>query len=453
MDIVIWIELLIFTLLLGFSGFFSGSETALFSLNRTQLEQMTHDALPQEGRIRRLLNEPRRLIVTILIGNELVNVSASVISASLVIHFLGGAEKWWVNIFIMLPILLLVGEITPKTIAVKRNVAFASAVARPLEIFAALITPLRLVVRYVADGLTTLLIGKARSQGNIVTEDMVRTLAVQAEEEGVLDQTERKFIDNIFDFGNLTVLDLMSPRSTLVSLDVDAPTEALETLLQTTPLTRLPVFQGDHDNVIGILHMRDLLDPEIDLTHLDSDRLRGMLRDPMKTPGTLPASKLFFRFRKERRSIALVIDEFGGVLGLITMDDLMEAIFGSLRPIPNLSVTNGESGVSEPGMTIPGSLPVSVFNQQCGAELPLDRAETLGGLILHLNGELPEEGLIITCEGWEFRVESVRNNRIDALWRPMPNESDAAALDEPEAQPRRAPVPLEGKAAESLSGA
>ncbi|MBF0193314.1 MAG: HlyC/CorC family transporter [Magnetococcales bacterium] len=415
MDPVIIFELVLFVGLLALSGFFSGSETALFSLNQTQLEQMERDQNPQSGLIRRLLNEPRRLIVTILIGNELVNVSASVISATLVMQLMGGEDKWWVNIFIMLPILLLFGEITPKTIAMKHNVRFASVVSPLLEIFAKSITPLRIAIRFVADGLTTMIIGKERSKGNIITEDMVRTLAVQAADEGVLDKTERQFIDNIFDFGNNTVGELMTPRSNMLSITIDDSVSQIMETLQSTPLTRIPVYQDQQDSIIGILHLRDLMDPTINIDTLDSDGLRSLLRKPMFVPKTKSVTDLFFLFRKKRRSISLVLDEFGGIIGLITMDDLLGAIFGSLRHVPEMSGENTMNANGEHFLQVEGDMSISVFNKTMKTTIPLGDAKTMGGWLLHLMGELPEEGATTYAEGWQFTVKKVLDYRISVI--------------------------------------
>ena len=200
---MLWFELVLFCILLVFSGFFSSSETALFSLSSSQLEKMRKDNHPRVGLIEKMLSQPRRLIITILIGNELVNVSASVISATAIIQLMGPENKW-LNLFIMVPLLLLVGEITPKTLAIQNNVAFASVESRPIEFFANIVKPLRWLVRKVADLFITLIVGRERSQGNIITEDMVRTLAHEAVGEGVLDRTEAQFIDHIFEFGNMT---------------------------------------------------------------------------------------------------------------------------------------------------------------------------------------------------------------------------------------------------------
>ncbi|MBF0380304.1 MAG: HlyC/CorC family transporter [Magnetococcales bacterium] len=412
MDPVILIELILFVALLGLSGFFSGSETALFSLNQTQLEQMERDQNPQSGLIRRLLNEPRRLIVTILIGNELVNVSASVISATLVMQLMGGEEKWWVNIFIMLPILLLFGEITPKTIAMKHNIRFASVVSPLLEIFAKAIGPVRITIRYIADSLTTMIIGKERSKGNIITEDMVRTLAVQAADEGVLDKNERQFIDNIFDFGNKSVLDLMTPRSNVLTLNIDTPVDKIMDTLQSSPLTRIPIYKKKQDAIIGILHVRDLMDPKIDVDSLDKEGLLSLLRKPMFVPKTKSVTDLFFLFRKKRRSIAMVLDEFGGVIGLITMDDLLSAIFGSLIHIPDMSNESTMNPDGDSIIIVDGEMSIAKFNSSMNMAIPLSEAKTMGGWLFHKFGELPDEGAMTHSDGWQYTVKKVSDNRI-----------------------------------------
>ncbi|MBF0158608.1 MAG: DUF21 domain-containing protein, partial [Magnetococcales bacterium] len=198
MDIILTIQIVIFFGLMVCSAFFSSSEVGLFSLNSTQLERMRQDKHPKVDLIRRMLSEPRRLIVTILIGNELVNVAASNISATVLYHLLGGEDKWWVNLLIMLPLLLLLGEITPKVLAARHNIAFASFNAPILELVAKLITPIRWIIRIVADFFITAMIGKSKKKGNIITEDMVRALATQGEEEGVLDANETEYIHNIF---------------------------------------------------------------------------------------------------------------------------------------------------------------------------------------------------------------------------------------------------------------
>ena len=267
MDITLWIEVVLFIVLMGFSAFLSSSETSLFSLSKIQLEQMRRDDDPNLKQIERLLSQPRRLIVTILIGNEFVNVAASVITAAIVIQLLG-AENKFVNLFIMVPILLLFGEITSKTLAIRNNVAFASLQSRPINYFASVITPVRRAVRLVADRVTTLIIGKQRTRANIITKDMVRTLARGAVGEGALAPAEASYINQIFDFGNKTVEELMTPRSNIFFLSSGLSLSERVQELRRTRRTQVPVYGQTRDDISGILYARDLpgIDPENEYT-------------------------------------------------------------------------------------------------------------------------------------------------------------------------------------------
>jgi CBS domain containing-hemolysin-like protein len=417
-DITLWIELVLFVFLLGLSGFFSSSETSLFSLSRIQLEQMQRDGNPSAGLIERLLSQPRRLIVTILIANEFVNVAASVISAAFVIQMLG-AENKFVNLFIMVPILLLVGEITPKTLAIRNNVAFASFQARPIEIFALLITPLRRMVRLVADWVTTLIVGRERSRANIITEDMVRTLAREAVGEGTLDVSEAQYIDQIFDFGNKTVEEVMTPRSNILFLPIDMPLPEIIGELRRTRRTKVPVYGEHRDNILGILYARDLLG--LDAARISGSRkgLRELLREPYFVPESKLAADLFNTFRNRKLSLALTVDEYGGVTGLVSMEDLLECIFGDL-PSASDAASSAVTGMEcrrlpDGSLHVDGTMSIEYFNSEFGENLPVEDAETVGGLVLDRFGELPAVGTTLVVEGVEFVVDRVENNRIRQL--------------------------------------
>ncbi len=230
--LILWVHLILFCFLMLLSGFFSSSETSLFSLNQVQIEQMRRDSNPRIGLSKHLLSEPRLLIVTILIGNEFVNVAASVISAAAVIKLMGDEYKW-VNLFVMVPILPLFGEITPKTLAIRNNVAFATFQCRLIDGFARAILLLRRVVREVPDVIITLIVGKERSRENVITEDMVRSLA-------------RKLIR--------------------------------------TRHSKVPVYRDDLDTIAGVLFARDLLG--VDLTNGSVPKTEELLRKACLVPET-----------------------------------------------------------------------------------------------------------------------------------------------------------------------
>ncbi|MEG3639724.1 hemolysin family protein [Magnetococcus sp. PR-3] len=412
MDLITVLQLLLFVVLLLLSGLFSSSETALFSLDKLTLERMRQNQHPKLAQIQTLLSEPRRLIVTILIGNELVNVAASNISATLVMQFMGGTDAWWVNIFIMLPILLLVGEITPKTIAVRNNDTVSGLVVGPINLFATLVTPLRGVVRVISELLITLLTGgRKRSSGNIVTEDLVRTLADEAAEDGDLDEVEAEYIHNIIEFGNQTVEAVMTPRSNMVTLNMDDSMDEVMAVLREQRVSRVPVFDEENEAVVGVLYYRDLLSNDVSLFK-NMQELRPILRRPFYVPETKPILDLMHNFREKKRSLALILDEYGGTIGLVTMGDLLESIFGEIHdpedPDNDATVESLENGC----FRLDGNLDVDHANALMKARFDTDMSETIAGLLLHAHGELPEEGTVIALNEWCFRITKVEGTRI-----------------------------------------
>jgi CBS domain containing-hemolysin-like protein len=414
LDVAFVVELIVFIILLGFSGFFSSTETSLFSLNKLQLEKMRVDGNRRIDLIERLLSEPRRLIVTILIGNEFVNVAASVISAAMVIQ-LFGAENKFVNLFVMVPILLVFGEITPKVLAIRNNVAFATFESGPIDQFARLITPVRWVVRIVSEWFTTLIVGKERSKGNIVTEDMVRTLAREAVGEGTLDHAEAQYIDQIFDFGSQRVNDLMTARADVTFVPIEATGAEILAIFRESRQSRMPVYEENRDNILGILHARDLL--AVDLNELGPDRetLETLLRPPYFVPESKPASELFDTFRHRKKSFALVVDEYGGVTGVITMGDLLGAIFGDIPTPSDEADDDWFHELADNRFALPGATSLEDFNSRFHANFAVDDVRTLGGLVLHHFGELPEESASIEIWPFRFTAQRIEANRITEI--------------------------------------
>jgi len=427
MELGLIIELTLFAVLMGFSAFFSSSETAFFSLNPVQLEQMRRDDNPKLGLIKHMLSEPRRLIVTILIGNEFVNVAASVISASIVITLFGAENKYF-NLLIMVPILLLVGEITPKTLALRHNVAFATAQSKPITLFAKLISPIRWIVRIIADKITTLIVGKERTRGSIVTEDLLRTLAHEAEQEGVVDYHEARFIDQIFEFTRKTVADVMTPRSAMFCLPVETPPVEIVQELVKSRHSRVPLYRGHRDTIVGVLYTRDLLKPVSDNKLQEPETIQSLLRQPLLIPEVKPIAELFETFKKRKLTFALTVDEYGGVTGLVTMKDLLEHIFGEIRSLSDAAKVQGIEDLGDGHYALDGELTIESFNREMHTQLSGWHAHTVAGLVLNAYGELPPVGTVVELEGMRFSVDAVENNRIKRLiLEPVDTEALAAA--------------------------
>ncbi len=420
MDVTLWLQLTGLAVLLALSAFFSSSETSLFSLDRTQIAQMKRNKNPRAELIERLLNQPRRLIVTILIGNELVNVSASVLSALIVIRLLG-QDLSWINVFVMVPILLLFGEITPKTLAINRNVGFASVQSVLIERFAQIITPIRWVIRHISDFFITLIVGEERTAASIATEDMVRVLTNEALGEGALDPSEANYIHQIFDFGDKTVRDIATLRSQIFMLPVGMPLNEIAAELNRTRHTKVPVHEDDDkDTILGILFTRDLLGLDLrapdDSTHRET--LVKLLRKAHFVPETLAAADLFLSFRRHKLSLALIVDEYGGVTGLVTMEDLLECIFGEIES-GSERLRRQQTRFEDLGdghYRLDASMTIRQFNELLGCDLSDDSSETIGGLLLSRCGQLPPEGSQTHIDGIEFTVVSVLAHRLAELF-------------------------------------
>ncbi|MCP3866712.1 MAG: HlyC/CorC family transporter [Gammaproteobacteria bacterium] len=350
---------------------------------------MRREGNPRVGLIERLLSQPRRLIMTILIGNEFVNVTASVISASLIIQIMG-AESKWINLFVMIPILLLVGEINPKTLAIRNNMAFATAQCGVIEWFSRMMTPVRWLVRSVSDFFIAQIVGKGRSRGNLVTKDMVRTLTLEAVDEGTMDQQEAQFIEQILEFGNKTVADAMTPRSNIFFLSAEMTIQEMAAEMRRTLHPEVPVFSEHRDNIVGILYIRDLVGKSLDKLSQTPEKLETVLREPFYVSESKQLSGLFHLFRERKLSLALTVDEYGGVTGLVTMEDLLEHIFGEITSPSEVIKKASErlEKLEDGSYQAEGSLLIDSLNQELEVNLDSKEVETIGGLLLENYGEI-----------------------------------------------------------------
>lgn len=409
----LYIELPIILILFCLSGFFSGSETAFFSLSRYQIEKIVLKN-PKKGRtIRRLLNSPRRLLITILIGNEFVNISISTISAGLIIHIFD-QETPWVNIGIILPLLLLFGEITPKTIAIYNNEKFSSFAASPLSLFETLISPLRWLVKKISDKVANVFVKESSRKESILTEDIVKTIVEEGEKEGVLDDIEKKYIFKIFDFGDTTIDEVMTPHSNLFCLPFDMPLKEMIQKIKQSHFSKVPVYQQNRDNIIGILFATDLIGLTKQEIEDSKNILKKILREPYFTPANKRADELFRTFQRKKISFAIVLDEYGGVQGLVTMEDLLEQIFGEISDEYEKEKKHHQK-INPNTFKVKASMPLEQFNKLLGADLKSKEMETIGGFLFSLFGELPKENIKIEYNDLLFTVDKVTQNRIDSM--------------------------------------
>ena len=385
------LRLLLQLFLLFASAFFSSSETALFSLSQLDLQRLRRERHPKTNTLYRLLEQPRRLIISILCGNEFINVAASANMATILVSLYGPENAEWVNVAIMVPLLLLFGEVTPKTIAVSNPVRYSTGVvAGPMMVWVRLITPVREAIRLISDRVASMIVGDEKAPENLLRIDEFKTLVIDAEEEGDITPNERTLIYNLLAAGSTEIVEIMVPRTRMVFIDADwSMPEILERVRQYRH-NRLPVYRKQRDNVIGFLHAEDfvpLLSANPDLATVTLDDL---LHPPVGAPPTKKFDEMFDFFQSSNSQAALVMNEFGGVDGLITVKGVLRNIFGHLGGSvfgQHLSEEQDENRY-----LVPGDMTLSDFNRltHFGVEDP--RMTTIGGVIFRHLDRLPEIG-------------------------------------------------------------
>ncbi|MCU7936239.1 MAG: hemolysin family protein [Candidatus Thiodiazotropha sp. (ex Dulcina madagascariensis)] len=435
--------------LLAMSAVFSGSETALFSLSRIDLQKLRHSRGKHSESIHAMLDEPRRLIISILCGNELVNIASAANMAAILLLLFGGGDAGWFNILIMVPLLLLIGEVTPKTIAVSFPVKFATRVtARMLPRWIVFITPLREVVRQVSDRITTLVVGEAVSRENILHPDELRTLLEEGEESGVIEATERVLIDNVLEASETDISRIMTPGPRILFLDADLPVPELIDKFRSYRHPRIPLYQGHWDNVIGFLHSEDILRLVRGGGELGQVTLEMIIKPAHFVPPTKKVDEMFDYFQAHNTRIAIVLGEYGEVLGIVTMKDVLTFIFGEISgKMVGLEYYREED---ENSYVVPGDMRLTDFYNLTNFDIEDPVMTTIGGVVFRLFDRLPKEGDQIRYEGYEFIAREVKGLRISKVQvrKIVANEDEPPPMEE-EAEAEEEPVQEETAAAET----
>ena len=373
------------------SAFFSGSETALFSLSRLDLQKLRRERHPQSETLHALLDQPRRLIISLLCGNELVNIAATANLAGILVYLYGEDRAGWINVLVMFPLLLLFGEVTPKTIAVSNPVRIsAGLVAEPLSLWVRLITPLRRIVRVVADMITTGIVGEERGRENILQVDEFRTLLDEVADEGVLDATERVLIDNLLEASETEIVEIMTPRTRVRFLKDDMTVPEMLEGFREIQHPRVPVCHEHHDNLVGFLHAEDIVKlvfENAELSSLDPDEI---MHPPVVVPPTKHVDEMFDFFQTNNARAAVVLNEFGGVEGLITMRDIVNFIFGEIS-----EAVTGQELYRERDQNVyevQGQMKLTDFDDLTNFGIEDPRMTTIGGVVFRFLDRLPKVG-------------------------------------------------------------
>ncbi len=406
-----WQIIVLFTLLL-FSAFFSASETALMTLSKIRIRHMVDEQIPKADLISKLLDNTGKLLGSILVGNNMVNTGASALATALLINIFGN-KGIGIATVVMTILILIIGEITPKTLAAQYSEAVSVKVAGPLSIIIRILNPITTVMVSITNLIIRIFGGTVNIKQPFITEEELRTMVHVGHEEGVLEGEEKKMIYNVFEFGDSRVKDVMVPRTDMVALEVSSTYEEILNLFKEEQFSRIPVYEDTPDNVVGILTVKDLILFSYQ-GHESQFDIYQYLREPHFTYEFKPVTELLKEMRNKRLGMAIVLDEYGGTAGIITMEDLLEEIVGEIRDEYDEHERDIEV-VRENEYIIDGSTRIDEVNELIGTHLESDDFDSIGGYVLGLFGRLPEMRETIEAEGITFIVEEVDKNRIESL--------------------------------------
>jgi CBS domain containing-hemolysin-like protein len=388
------------------SAFFSGSETALFSLSRYELQRLARARDPMAGALEQLLEQPRRLIVSILCGNELVNIAAAANMTAILVEFLGVEAAAVTATFVMIPLILLFGEVTPKSLAVSNPVwASTRIVAKPLSLWVRVVAPLAYVIRHIAEWTTTLFIGPEREKENLLRVDELETLVEAAVEAGELTATERLLVHGLISAGMASVSEIMTPRRQLSVIDGAVDAYSQRETFRALRHARVPVFIGELDNIVGMLHAEDMLgEGDVDAAQAPP------LHPALIVPPTKEVDEMLAFFDQEEARAALVVNEFGGIDGIVTLSDVTHFLFAGVLDTqdPEASRIMAVDG----GFEIDGSTPVPVVFRVIGIDIPEQVMTTMGGVVIRALGRIPAVGDSVELDGIHLEVIAMDKLRV-----------------------------------------
>ena len=408
-------------------GVFSSSETALTTVNQIRMRTLADNGDKRAARVLRVTGNPGKMLSAILIGNNIVNLSASSISTSLAIHLFGNTGAG-IATGILTFLILIFGEVTPKTMATIKADSMSLTAAAPIGFLMKILTPVIFIINKLSLGLMFLLHVNIKDAQKKMTEEELRTIVDVSQENGVIEHEERDMIHNLFDFGDAEAKEIMVPRIDMTFVQADATYQEVLDIFRQDMFTRLPVYEDSTDNVIGIINMKDFL--------LQNDTpefsVRNLLREPYFTYEHKNTADLFLEMRKSSISLAIVLDEYGVTAGLITLEDLLEEIVGEIRDEYDADEEDDITRISDREFYVLGSANLNDVSEALSLHFTSDDYDTIGGYCLGLLDHLPEKNEIILTDNNILlridRMEKTESNGFTSgfrnLWRkPVPNKN------------------------------
>lgn len=408
----LWIQVVILFILLSISAFFSAAETALTSISKVRVRHLKEEGVKGASVLEKLISEPKKLLSTVLVVNNIVNIAATSISTSVMVGLFGSQGVAWATA-IMTVLILVFGEVTPKTLASNNKEGVSLAVAKILNLSIVIFAPLVFLINLMTTLIFKILRIEDDDPKSLVTEEELKAMVNFSHEEGVLEQEEKAIIDNVFEFGDMKAENAMIQRIDMVTVSADANYDELLSLFKEEKMSRFPVYRGNIDDIVGILNIKDI----IFLTDEEEEtfKVEDYMRDVFFTYEFKKISQLLEEMKLAKTQIAIVLDEYGGTSGLLTIEDLVEVLVGDIEDEYDehedeiVKISNNE-------YIVDGSTKISDVNEYLHKDIESGEFDSIGGYIIGYLNRLPIEGEEIELNNFiRVKVLSLDKNRIAAI--------------------------------------
>ena len=387
LDSYTW-ELVLLLVLLVLSSFFSAAETALMSLSKIRIRHLVEENIKGAKLVQKLLDDPNKLLGSILIGNNVVNIGASAVATAVASNLIGGEFGVAVATGIMTVLVLIFGEITPKSLAKQNSEKVSLMVSKPISTVVAILKPFVWVFGIISGMFVKILGGSANTNQPFITEEELRTMVGVSEEEGVLEVEEKEMIFNVFEFGDLYVKDVMVQRVDIIAIDTNSDYETVKKVIKEEQFSRIPVYNETIDDIVGILNVKDLVFMEEIKEQFD---VKKYMREPHYTFEFKKITELLNEMKKTRNHMAVVLDEYGGTVGIVTIEDIVEEIVGDIEDEYDDDSDKDIEVIKEDEYVVDGSARLDDLNDLIGVNMESEEFDSIGGFIIGILGRLPEE--------------------------------------------------------------
>lgn len=406
-------QLIILVILLILSGFFSSAETALTTVNKLKLRTMSEEGKKRATKVLSVTENSGKLLSTILIGNNIVNISASAIATTLCTDVFG-SKFIGVSTGILTILVLIFGEITPKTLAAKYSIQLSMLFVYPIWILMIILTPIIWLLNIITGIIFKIFHVDPSDKGDTMTESELRTIFDVSHEDGVLETSEKFMISNVVDFGDALSKDIMIPRADVVFADINSTYEELVSKFSKETYSRIPIYEESKDNVVGLLYIKDLFFYK-EKHGVENFDVKNVLRKPLFVYEYQKTSQIFADMKTSSVTMAVVLDEYGVTSGIITMEDLIEEIVGEIRDEYDTDEADYIKIISENVYDIDASIKLNDLNDALDIKLASEDYDSLAGFVIELLDKLPDEGDVAKYKNLDFEVTKVNRNRVERI--------------------------------------